>query len=240
MRLSYNGTQYSGWQKQDNARSIQSDIQSRFKQIYSQEVNIVGCGRTDAGVHARGYVAHFDLEAKHTTDDLTYKLNRMLDNDIVIHAIEETHHDFHARFDAVSRSYVYLVKRDKDPFNIDGFYLCPFLDKLSLDDLNRAARVLLSYDTFFPFCKANTDVKTMLCDITRSEWILQDEILQYHVTANRFLRGMVRLIVGMCINVGLGKVSLYEVKTALENQTRINKAWSVPPSGLYLTDVIYE
>lgn len=239
LRLSYNGTQYSGWQIQNNARSIQGEIQKVMHTLFSKDIGIVGCGRTDAGVHARGYVAHFDLDDLSAELDLKYKLNRILDDDIVIHDIDLIHDSFHARFDAISRSYSYQIQAQKDPFNLDGFYFCTYLDKLALDSLNEAATILLRYPSFFPFCKTHSDAQTMDCNLTESHWVRQGDTLTYNVTSNRFLRGMVRLIVGMCINVALGKISTQEVIDALENQTRLNQSWSVPACGLYLTDIVY-
>lgn len=248
IRLSYRGTKYNGWQIQPNDPSIQETIQEGLTKILRTPIEITGCGRTDAGVHAKGYVAHFEVDASalerfgaEPSKDLLKRLNLYLPSDIVISSISEVAAAAHARFDANHRAYEYHIIFSKNPFETDTVYQFPFKQDLDFERLQAAAQLLLNYDHFFPFCKTNTQVKTMRCQLFRSEWVLNLEAdrMVFHIAANRFLRGMVRLIVGMCLNVATGKVSLDAVKNALEEQTRLPKSLSVPPNGLFLVDIRY-
>lgn len=237
--LAYNGSQYSGWQIQPNSLSVQARIQQAFSTILGAEIEFVGCGRTDAGVHASQYFAHFDFDGTFPKSFLQ-RVNKLLPEEIVIYKIFEVAPDAHARFDAFQRSYEYHLTFVKNPFQTQTTYFYPFAQKPDFDKMQAAAQLLLQFPAFQPFCKSNHDAKTLLCNLTRSEWQQLDENrLVFHITSNRFLRGMVRLIVGMCLNVGLEKVTLEEVKTALEQQILLKKSWSVPPEGLFLTEVKY-
>lgn len=238
IKLSYKGTGYSGWQSQPNAPSIQTTLEQVLISIFGKRLPIVGCGRTDAGVHAKNYAAHFDSDLP-LEMDLVYKFNRMLPPDIVVHSVQEVVPTLHARFDAQSRSYAYVIKNYKDPFDEKGYYLYHQLHQLDGDLLQQSARLLLDFTAFFPFCKTHSDAKTMDCLITQSEWTLEDGTYTYHVRSNRFLRGMVRLIVGMCLNVATHKLSLEDVRKALDNQVRLDTSWSVPPEGLYFRGAVY-
>ncbi|MEM9824831.1 MAG: tRNA pseudouridine(38-40) synthase TruA [Bacteroidota bacterium] len=239
--LSYMGTQYNGWQKQPNCPSVQATIEEALTTILRKSTEVVGCGRTDTGVHARQYFLHFDFEQDFPKSFLK-RLNKYLPPDISfknIHAVENT---AHARFDATHRAYEYHIDFRKNPFATHLTYHFPHCYRLDLDLLNEAAQLLLQFDAFYPFCKSKTDVKTMDCQLYKSEWQLftgREEQLVFYIAANRFLRGMVRLIVGMCLNVGLKKLHLDEVKKALEKQERLRKSLSVPPQGLYLMDIHY-
>ena len=238
--LSYLGTRYSGWQKQPKSISIQGVIEQKISKILRADIEVVGCGRTDAGVHAKQYFLHFDYE-KEIPTGFVNRLNKMLPKDIAFKKIVEIESTAHARFDATHRAYVYHVSFHKNPFSTNTAFHFPFAEKLDREKLQEAANLLLSYEEFFPFCKSNSDVKTMKCDLKRAEWVFdaEKEELIFHIAANRFLRGMVRLVVGMCLNVGLGKVSIEQVKAAMDNQTRLAKSYSVPPQGLFLTDIRY-
>ncbi|MCC6726849.1 MAG: tRNA pseudouridine(38-40) synthase TruA [Saprospiraceae bacterium] len=238
--LAYRGTNYNGWQRQPNAPSVQQAIEEAMATILGGAIEVVGCGRTDTGVHASQYFMHFDWEGSLPKEFLR-RLNKLLPADIAIRSIYEVAPDAHARFDAVRRSYEYHVVLDKNPFGEDTTWHFPFFDKLDLENVQAAAALLLQYKEFQPFCKSNTDVHTMECTLLRSEWVFDEKArrLVFHISANRFLRGMVRLIVGMCLNVGLGKVSIDEVRQALEQQSLLKKSWSVPPNGLFLTEVVY-
>lgn len=240
IRLSYNGTNYCGWQRQNNALSVQQSIEDNLTKIYNREVSITGCGRTDAGVHAKNFIAHLDMEAD-LLPDLRYKINRMLKHDIVIHQIAQVDDQFHARFDATIRSYEYVIKPIKDPFVNDLYYHYKPIHNVDLSRLQTAAKLIMEYNEFFPFCKSNSDAQTMKCEISESYWEVSDDKTEYryNITANRFLRGMVRLIVGMCINVGLAKVPLDHVRQALDTQQRLDTPWSVPACGLFLNKVGY-
>lgn len=240
VELAYNGTPFSGWQRQPNATTVQSTLEDAFSMILRTPIQVTGCGRTDAGVHAKQYFMHFDVDEelpKHFLD----RLNKVLPAEISIRRIFKVDNDAHARFGAYHRSYEYHLVLHKNPFEKETAYFFPFEQSLDFDKMNEAAQLLLNYDEFFPFCKTNTDVKTMICDLKRSEWIIEENTgkLIYHVSANRFLRGMIRLIVGMCLNVGTGKVALSTVQEAMEQQTRLEKSWSVPPQGLFLCDIRY-
>ena len=237
--ISYNGSNFAGWQKQNNAMTVQQAIEEAILLAAKEEVSIVGCGRTDAGVHASDYYFHFDMNLSDPIF-LRKKLNHILSKDISINKIIEVAPDAHARFDAFKRSYTYHLAYKRDPFLNDFEWYYPY-GKLDLDALNETASLLLNYRSFYPFCKSKTQVKTMDCELIKAYWEADEENnkLKFHITANRFLRGMVRLIVGMCINVATNKVSLETVKTALEKQERIEKSYSVPATGLFLVNIEY-
>lgn len=239
--LAYRGTNYFGWQKQPNQPSVQSTIEEAIATITRMPTEVIGCGRTDTGVHAKMYVLHFDTDTP-LSEEFINRINKLLPPDIAFYQILEVDAQAHARYDAYYRSYEYHIGAYKDPFATNLAYHYHFLPELDLDAMQEAAQLLMQYQDFFPFCKTNTDVKTMKCELKRSEWEIKNETktqLVFHIAANRFLRGMVRLIVGMCLNVGLGKTSLEEVKTAMDQQTRLKRSWSVPPQGLYLNDIRY-
>ena len=237
--LAYNGTNYCGWQRQPKEITVQEVLEFAFSTILRKEVRLTGCGRTDTGVHASQYFAHFDFE-KAIPSGFIGRINKFLPKDIVVKKIIEVESNAHARFDATQRSYEYHLSFYKNPFHINTIFHYPFAEQLDLNLMQEAASLLLNYKAFFPFCKSKSDARTMFCDLRRAEWQLKDNgVLVFYISANRFLRGMVRLIVGMCLNVGLGKTSLEEVKTAMEQQVRLKKDFSVSPKGLYLTEVKY-
>ncbi len=243
--LAYLGTNYNGWQRQPNAPSVQEAIERALATILRTAIEVTGCGRTDTGVHASQYFMHFDFEGKFPKEFLR-RLNKLLPPDVAIRSVFEVAPDAHARFDATRRSYEYHIVLDKNPFQTGTAWHFPFYEKLDLEKTQAAAALLLQYGAFQPFCKSNTDVHTMECTLFRSEWVLDEAAptgasrsMVFHISANRFLRGMVRLIVGMTLNVGLGKVELAEVQDALERQVLLKKSWSVPPQGLFLTEVKY-
>jgi tRNA pseudouridine38-40 synthase len=240
IELAYKGTEYSGWQKQPHKMSVQEMLEDCLNTILNAQVEVTGCGRTDAGVHARQYFAHFNY-AGEFPKGFERRLNKFLPHDIAVHRIFPVHWDAHARFDAYSRSYAYDLHFRKDPFSrhLATAYQLP--QKPDPDHMQAAANVLLQYKDFAPFCKTNHDAKTMTCLLSRSEWVFHTDgqSATYHISANRFLRGMVRLIVGMCINVGTDKLNLEEVKLALEQQSPLRKSTSAAPDGLYLEQIRY-
>jgi len=240
VRLAYNGYNYSGWQSQDNARTVQGEIEAILFKKFRQKISVLGCGRTDKGVHASDFVMHFDCD-EDISDGFIYHFNKMLPKDISFYSINKVDKDFHARFDAISRSYVYKINTIKNPFKPELSYYFPMIENVNFEAMQNAANILLKYEEFFPFCKTNTDVKTMICHLSQSRWEKNKKTGEYffHITSNRFLRGMVRLIVGMTINVGLGKMSLDELENALKMQKRLEMDWSVPAHGLYLNKIIY-
>ncbi|WP_425420344.1 tRNA pseudouridine(38-40) synthase TruA [Phaeodactylibacter xiamenensis] len=238
--LAYNGTNYVGWQSQPGQRSVQGTIEEALSTILNTPIEVVGCGRTDAGVHAKQYFLHFDFDGSFP-QGFDRRINKFLPPDIAIYRFIEVAPDAHARFDATHRAYEYHIDFRKNPFGKDTRYFFPFAGQLDEKLLQKAAQLLLEYQEFYPFCKSNTDVKTMRCDLRRAEWIIDREAhsMVFHIAADRFLRGMVRLIVGMCLNVAHGKLDLKAVRVALEQQTRLPKSLSAPPDGLYLTDIRY-
>jgi len=236
--LSYKGTHYCGWQKQPNQPSIQETLEDGLTTILGKLIDITGCGRTDAGVHARQYFAHFVYNGDFPKGFLR-RLNKYLPPDLAVHRIFEVAPDAHARYDAYHRAYEYHIELAKNPFSQETALYYSYPKPLDLEAMQQAAALLLEYEEFFPFCKTKTDVKTMKCELRRAEWVVGDQKLVFHIASNRFLRGMVRLIVGMCLNVGLGKVSLDEVREALDKQERLKRSYSVPPEGLFLTEIKY-
>lgn len=238
--LAYRGTNYCGWQIQPNQPSVQQTIQDALTTLLRQPIEITGCGRTDTGVHASQYFIHFNYDGVFH-EKFLQRLNRFLPKDIAFYKLQKMQVEAHARFDASRRGYTYFITSRKDPFSEDLAYPFPFFEQIDEQKLQNAAQLLLTYQEFFPFCKTNSDAKTMRCKLYRSEWEFQLERhrLLFHIEANRFLRGMVRLIVGMCLEVGVGKISLQTVKEALDNQTRLPRSWSVPAHGLFLSKVAY-
>ena len=240
--LSYDGTRYHGWQVQPNGDTIQERLQEALCTLLRQPVEIVGAGRTDTGVHARMMVAHFDWEGEMVNDkwldDLAYKLNKLLPQDIAVQEVRQVSDDMHARFSATSRTYHYYIHTYKDPFMQAYSWQIPF--KLDFEKMNEAAKALLEYKDFTSFSKVNTDVKTNLCDIKEAYW---EEVAQgqwrFTITANRFLRNMVRAIVGTLIDVGRGKISIEDVRRIIEAKDRCCAGESVPGKGLFLVDIKY-
>lgn len=240
IRCKYNGTRFHGWQSQPgDVPTIQDEIERAMQLLLRSETRITGCGRTDTGVHAMDYVFHFDAELEDESQFL-YKLNKVIHQDIVLTEIFLVHDDAHARFDATSRSYIYHLTTERDPFRKETAYYYPYSKELNLEVLNEVASLIKSHKEFEPFCKAGTDVKTKRCDIRESYWNQEGSEYTFHITADRFLRGMIRLIVGVSIFVAEGKIDIQEVKDALDNQSRIKQDWSVPPEGLFLDRILYD
>ncbi len=238
--LAYNGRNYYGWQKQPDDASVQATLENALSTILNTPLEVVGCGRTDAGVHAGQYYIHFDYGGAFPEAFLR-RLNKFLPADIAVYRIFRVRGDAHARYDALLRSYAYYTDLEKNPFRTHTAYHYPYPEPPSFDALQQTAELLGRYETFFPFCKSNTDVKTMRCAIKRCEWEQPNpRRLIFHVSADRFLRGMVRLMVGACLNVGMGKLELDAVQSAMDRQERLEKSWSVPPQGLFLTRVVYD
>ena len=236
--LSYDGTNYHGWQVQPNGISVQGELQRVLSTLLRQDISITGAGRTDAGVHARVMAAHFDFEGDIDCQQLAYKMNRMLSGDIVISRIEEVAPDLHARFSATERTYHYYIHTRKDPFL--RHYSCEIHYPLDFAAMNEAGRILTTYEDFGAFCKAHSDVKTTLCHVTRAEWIQTGENTWYFViTANRFLRNMVRAVVGTLVDVGRGRLSLENFRKVIEGKKRSDAGDSMPGNALFLEDVKY-
>lgn len=238
--ISYDGSQFHGWQRQNDAISVQQSVEEALSMIYRKDISIVGCGRTDTGVHASSYFFHTDLEE--VTDNTVFRANSILPKSIVVHRFQEVSEHAHARFDAIKRGYVYYAHWKKNPFLIEFSSRIVELRHFTLDQLNETASLLLNYNDFTPFCKAHGDNKTMLCRLTRCEWEENKETGQFilHVESDRFLRGMIRLIVGTCVLVAKGELSISDVREALEDKKRLPKSLSAPPQGLFLNKVEYE
>jgi tRNA pseudouridine38-40 synthase len=238
IHLSYLGTKYHGWQIQPNASTVQEVIEDALSTILSNEVSIMGCGRTDTGVHALNFYAHFDFESSFDIEKLKVKLNGYLDSDIAIHDIIKVQKDQHVRFDAVKRSYIYKMHSEKNVFLHNRSYL--FSRKLAYGDMRKAALVLKQYKDFSCFSKSNTQTKTNLCSIYDSKWVVSDHTCEFHITADRFLRGMVRAIVGTLIEVGEGKRTVEEFHNIIKSKDRSKAGPSAPAHGLYLSNVKYD
>ncbi|MBR2229959.1 MAG: tRNA pseudouridine(38-40) synthase TruA [Prevotella sp.] len=237
--LSYDGTRYHGWQVQPNGPSVQEKLQWGLSTILRQNIQVTGAGRTDAGVHARMMVAHFDVETMDfELQDLTYKLNRLLPQDIAIQKMEPVSDEMHARFSATSRTYYYYIHTVKDPFL--RAYSCELHYPLDFQLMNEAAAILMTYEDFGAFCKAHADVKTTLCHITAAKWHQTSPSAWYfEITANRFLRNMVRAVVGTLIDVGRGRLSLDDFRKVIEGKRRTEAGESMPANALFLEDVRY-
>ena len=239
IELSYNGSCYNGWQIQPNAPSVQEELNKALTLLLKEEVNVVGAGRTDTGVHARFYVAHLDV-ATHleTPDQLTYKLNRLLGNNIAIHRVYPVPPELHARFSATSRTYKYFIDKHKDPFTYNfAFRLFPIPD---LKLMNEACDILFEYSDFTSFSKLHTDTKTNICKIMHANWEDTGKQLVFTIQADRFLRNMVRAIVGTMLEIGQGKLSVSEFRNIIEAKDRCSAGMSVPGNALFLWDIKYE
>jgi tRNA pseudouridine38-40 synthase len=206
--------------------------------ILRSPTEIVGCGRTDAGVHALQYYAHFD-SAKPIPDKFVYALNALLKRDIAIYRCIPVEETAHARFDASARSYIYHIDICPNPFRQETAFYFPHAHKVDTELMQAAAQLLLEYKEFDTFCKTGTDANTRLCDLRVSEWTFLPDRWAYRVTSDRFLRGMIRLIVGMCLNVGTGKLTLTELRAAMDQRLPLAQALSAPPEGLFLLDIHY-
>lgn len=236
LEVSYKGTEYSGFQKQANANTIQAEIEKAFAIFQRDDVELTGSSRTDAGVHALQNFFHFDY-AGIIHPQFVYKMNSILPEDIAVKNIQPVGDKAHCRFDAVSRTYKYCIHQSKNPFLRDRAYYFPYT--LDQDMLNKAAGILTEYQDFTSFSKRNTQVKTFQCIIEQSEWIKQEDQLIYFVKANRFLRGMVRGLTGTMLQVGRHKLSLDELRHIVTSRDCSKADFSVPAKGLFLVKVEY-
>ncbi len=237
IELSYKGTNYHGWQIQPDASSVQEEITKALATILQEKILLVGAGRTDAGVHASQMFAHVDT-VKKLSNNYVHKLNAILPNDIVIKSIKEVSDDTHARFDAVSRTYEYRILLGRDPFLLETTWQL-HQKNLQIEKMNEAANLLFKYEDFESFSKVKTDVNTFNCTIMKAVWTLEDKHLIFHIKANRFLRNMVRAVVGTLLEVGLGKKTVEDFRKIIESKKRSEAGLSVPAKGLFLTEVCY-
>lgn len=244
--LSYDGSAYHGWQIQPNGASVQETLQKALSTLLRTSIEVVGAGRTDTGVHAAMMVAHFDLPSseerseRETLDcaQLTYKLNKILPPDIAVQQVRPVDDDMHARFSATRRTYHYFVHLRKDPFRRS--YSWQLYGDLDFHRMNEAAKVLMEYRDFTSFSKVNTDTKTNECTITEAHWDeLEPGVWRFTISANRFLRNMVRAIVGTLVEVGRGKLSIEDFRRVIEEKNRCSAGESVPGNALFLVDIKY-
>lgn len=238
LEFSYAGTNYHGWQRQPNAVSVQEVLEHALGTLLKVTTPLLAAGRTDTGVHARQMFAHFDGElSQETFQHLVYQLNQFLPQDIVIHSLRQVKEEVHARFDALSRSYEYHIALGKTPFGNSMHYRIN--QPLDVDLMNQAADILLTYEDFECFSKSKTDVKTFLCDISYARWSKTKKGYIFTITANRFLRNMVRAIVGTLIEIGLKKKTIEDLHEIIKSKNRSKAGYSVPAQGLFLTRIEY-
>lgn len=239
LELSYDGTSYHGWQSQPNAIAVQEILDEVLTIVFKQKAETLGCGRTDTGVHARQFFAHFDLRGidKEKVLKSIANINALLPYQIAVHKIIPVHQDAHARFDATERSYEYHIHFTKDPFIINRSWLIK--DSLDVDSMNRAAKILFEYKDFSCFSKSHTQTFTNNCRIARAEFINSQKGLIFYISADRFLRNMVRAIVGTLIEVGRGNLAAEEMHQIIQSKDRSMAGQSVPACGLYLTHISY-
>ena len=237
--IQYHGLNYAGWQRQPNDISVQEKIEEVLNKLFnSDSISIVGCGRTDAGVHAHSYFFHVDLLEKYELENLAFKVNRILPLDISVVKVTKVNEDFHARFDARQRVYRYFITKKKNPFS-NGLSLL-FTKDLNLEKMNQACEYLLGKQDFTSFSKLHTDVKTNICTIKHAFWKQNSENeLSFEISADRFLRNMVRAIAGTLIEVGLENISVQEVENIIKKQNRSAAKHSVSAHGLFLWEISY-
>jgi len=235
--FSYFGKSYHGWQSQPNAITVQEVFEDALSKLLKESISVVGAGRTDAGVHAKAMFAHFDLEQEIDQTALVFRLNAFLPDDIAVSEIVQVYKEAHARFDATERTYEYWITQKKNPFYYDRAHYVR--QSLAIDKMNAAANLFLKQRDFECFSKSNTDVHTYLCDVRKAVWTSDGDKLMFTISADRFLRNMVRAIVGTLLDVGLGKTSLDEVRHILKSKDRSQAGASVPAKGLYLTRIVY-
>ncbi len=237
IELQYKGTHYHGWQIQPNAITVQEVLQNTLSTLLRQKTNIVGAGRTDTGVHASYYVAHFDIDKELDSDTLLMRWNRFLPNDIYIFAIQKVADDTHARFSAIKREYHYFINLRKNPFNQDFAFRLSY--KLDISLMNQAAKQLIGTKDFTSFSKLHTQVNNNICKLYEAGFTLQNSRFLFKISANRFLRNMVRSIVGTLLEVGSGKIDLQEFNAIIQCKERSKAGFSVPGKALFLTDIAY-
>jgi tRNA pseudouridine38-40 synthase len=238
IEISYKGTYYRGWQIQPNQVTVQGEIEQVLSKLnHNSRINVIGCGRTDTGVHASQFYAHFDFETVDNLQSFKFKMNKMLPKDIAIHQIFEVNANAHARFDAIKRTYHYHIITNKNPFLIDTSLL--FTQPLDFNKMNQASKILMNHTNFECFSKVKTDVTNFNCTVTNAEWIKTENGYMFVISANRFLRNMVRAIVGTLLEVGAGTISIDDLHQIIESKNRSRAGKSVLPNGLFLAEVKY-
>jgi tRNA pseudouridine38-40 synthase len=239
IQLSYKGTHYHGWQIQPNAITVQEILNQKLSLLLNQEIYAIGAGRTDTGVHAPFFIAHFDTSGDITNQipNIIHKLNCILPTDISIQSIFRVRPDSHARFSAISRTYIYRISQYKNPFTQDVAYF--FSKSLDIEKMNQAASILFEYNDFTSFAKLHSDAVTNNCKILEAEWKKSDSELVFQITADRFLRNMVRAITGTLLKIGENKLSVNNFREIIESKNRSNAGTSIHAHGLHLVDIKY-
>jgi tRNA pseudouridine38-40 synthase len=239
IHLAYKGTRYSGWQIQPDSVTVQKVLEDSIQIVLKENIKFVGVGRTDAGVHARNFYAHFDSEQDNLqrNPNLIYKLNCILPDDIVVFGIYLMHAEAHARFDAVKRTYKYYIALKKEIYQ--SAYVWQYYLPLNIEKMNIGAFKLMEYNDFSSFCKLHSNNSTSICHIIESNWKFENNLLVYTISADRFLRNMVRAIVGTLIEIGKEKLSIEDFCAVIERRQRSAAGMSVPPSGLFLEKIEY-
>lgn len=241
IQLAYNGTAYHGWQIQENtANTIQQILNEKLSLILNEPITVTGCGRTDTGVHAKDFYAHFDSKDESIAENefkWIHKLNSVLPNDIATYKIYKVKNDANARFDACNRTYEYIINTKKNPFLINSSYLIK--SEPDIEKMNIACKILFDYTDFSCFSKSNTQTHTNNCKIMEACWKKENGLIIFTITADRFLRNMVRAIVGTLLEIGENKITIDEFKKIIESKNRSNAGFSVPACGLYLTKIKY-
>ena len=235
--MSYNGTHYHGWQVQPNAITVQATLNKALSVLLKSPTESMGAGRTDSGVHAVQMVAHFDSKVSFDVEQMPFMLNAFLPSDIAVKTIKKVHKDAHARFDATSRSYIYKITTSKDVFEYDKRHC--FNRPLDLNLMNEASHILMGCKDFECFSRMHSDVKTFICKISHAKWTQIENHLEFKITADRFLRNMVRAVVGTMLDIGISKTSLDEFKNIIDSKKRSNAGASAPAKGLHLTEILY-
>ncbi len=238
IELAYNGSAYHGWQRQPNAISVQEALEEALTKLLNKSMVISGAGRTDTGVHALQMFAHFDVQQEiDKPNELVFLLNAFLKNDITIKKIHRVKSNAHARFDATNRSYEYHISSVKDPFRFGLYYYLK--KKPNVDLMNQATKIILNHKDFKCFSRSNTDVKTFLCNVKIAAWKQEQSSLVFYIQANRFLRNMVRAIVGSLLEIGFEKRKVEDMEDIIKNKDRSQAGFSAPAHGLYLTHIEY-
>ena len=234
--ISYDGSNYHGWQIQPNADTVQHQINLAFSTILNEEINVLGAGRTDTGVHAKKMIAHFDTNQTIDFEKFKYRINGFLKNDISLNDIYKVKEDAHARFSAISRTYEYRVSRTKNPFSVNSYFL---LRDLDFQSMKKACKFLHGNHDYTSFAKLHSENYTNNCEVYIANWKEDENSLIFTIKANRFLRNMVRAIVGTLIEIGEGKISFSDIETILMSKDRAKAGYSVPANGLSLIDIEY-
>ena len=234
--ISYDGSNYHGWQIQPNADTVQNQINLAFSTILNEEINVLGAGRTDTGVHAKKMIAHFDTNQTIDFEKFKYRINGFLKNDISLNDIYKVKEDAHARFSAISRTYEYRVSRTKNPFSVNSYFL---LRDLDFQSMKKACKFLHGSHDYTSFAKLHSENYTNNCEVYIANWKEDENLLIFTIKANRFLRNMVRAIVGTLIEIGEGKISFSDIETILMSKDRAKAGYSVPANGLSLIDIEY-